>query len=109
MIGHVLPKLYGAVLEVELNTYVEKKGLRTEGQAGFEQTFSTIDLIFTLRCLIDQTKERKQRLYCCFMDFRKAYDTVPRDKLLHRLQVLGIPSDMMWGIYRLNQQVLGRV
>ena len=109
MIGHTLAKLYGAVMEIELSTYAKREGLRAPGQAGFRRAFSTIDHIFTLRCLIDQTRVRKRRLYCCFVDFRKAFDTVPRERLFQRLQSLGIPVDMSWGIYALYEQVLGRV
>ena len=109
MIGHTLAKLYGAVLEAELSRHAEHEGLRTPGQAGFRRAFSTIDHIFTLRCLIDQAKVRKKKLYCCFVDFRKAFDTVPRERLFLRLQSLGVPSEMIWGIYALYEQVLGRV
>ena len=109
MIGHTLAKLYGAVMETEQSSYAEKEGLRALGQAGFRRSFSTIDHIFTLRCLIDQAAVRKRRLYCCFVDFRKAFDTIPRARLFQRLQSLGVPPEMLWGIYALYEQVFGRV
>ena len=64
MIGHTLAKLYGAVLEAELSSYAEREDLRAHGQVGFRRAFSTIDHIFTLRCLIDQAKVGKKRLHC---------------------------------------------
>lgn len=70
---------------------------------------STIDHIFTLTCLIDQAKAQKWQIYCCFVNFRKAFDTVPRERLFRRLQALDIPSNMIWGIYRLYEQVSRRV
>ena len=109
MIGHVMAKLYGAVLEAELSSFAETEGLRAPGQAGFRRAFSTIDHVFVLRCLIDGAKVRKKRLYCCFVDFRKAFDTVPRERLFRRLQDLGVPSDMIWAIYALYERVTGRV
>ncbi|MCO5606122.1 hypothetical protein L7F22_060309 [Adiantum nelumboides] len=109
MIGHTLAKLYGAVLEAELSSYAEREGLRAPGQAGFRRAFSTIDHIFTLRCLIDQAKARKRRLHCCFVDFRKAFDTVPRDRLFQRLLTLAVPSEMLWGIFSLYERVSARV
>ncbi|MCO5571119.1 hypothetical protein L7F22_024851 [Adiantum nelumboides] len=109
MIGHTLAKLYGAVLEAELSFYAEREELRAPGQAGFRRAFSTIDHIFTLRCLIDQAKARKRRLHCCFVDFRKAFDTVPRDRLFQRLLTLGVPSEMLWGIFSLYERVSARV
>ena len=109
MIGHTLAKLYGAVMEAELSDYMETLNLRAPEQAGFRRAFSTIDHIFTLRCLIDQTKARKKKLYCCFVDFRKAFDTVPREWLFDRLKSLRIPDDMVWAIYALYEQVSGCV
>ena len=52
MIGHTLAKLYGAVMEAEPRDYMETLSLRTPEQAGFGRAFSTIDHIFTLRCLM---------------------------------------------------------
>ncbi|MCO5608774.1 hypothetical protein L7F22_062990 [Adiantum nelumboides] len=109
MIGPTLAKLYGAVLEEALSTLAETEGLRAPGQAGFRRSFSTIDRIFTLRCLIDQTRVKKRRLYCCFVDFRKAFDTVPRERLFRRLMDLGVGEELIWGIYALYEHVFGRV
>ena len=61
MIGHTLAKLYG-VMEAEISDYMETLSLRAPEQAGFRRAFSTIDHIFTLRCLIDQMKARKKKL-----------------------------------------------
>ena len=96
MIGHTLAKLYSVVMEEELRDYMETLSLRAPEQAGFTQAFSTIDHIFTLRYLIDQTKARKKKLYCCFVDFSKAFDTVPRERLFERLKSLEIPNNMIW-------------
>ncbi|MCO5559545.1 hypothetical protein L7F22_013146 [Adiantum nelumboides] len=109
MIDHTLAKLYGPVLEVELSSYAESEGLHAPRQAGFRRAFSTTDHIFTLRCLIDQAKARKRRLHCCFVDFRKAFDTIPPDRLFQRLQTLGIPSELLWGVFSLYERVSAKV
>ncbi|MCO5554492.1 hypothetical protein L7F22_008021 [Adiantum nelumboides] len=90
MIGHTLANLYG-VLEAGISSYAEGEGLRAPGQTGFRRPFSTIDHIFTLRCLIDQAKAQKRRLHWCFVDFCKAFDTVSRDRLFQCLLTLGVP------------------
>ena len=48
MIGHMATKLYGAIMEVELNDYMETLSLRAPEQTGFRRAFSAIDHIFTL-------------------------------------------------------------
>ena len=51
----------------------------------------TVDSIFTLKILIDKcvkSKPQKHRnlLFSCFVDFRKAFDCIPRQKLFDILQ-----------------------
>ena len=109
MIGHTLAKLYSALMETELNDYMETLSLRAPEHVGFRRAFSIIDHIFTLRCLIDQAKARKKKLYSCFVDFRKAFDIVPRERLFDRHKSLKIPYDMICVIYALYEQGFGCV
>ena len=48
-------------------------------------------------------------LYCCFVDFKKAFDIVPRVGLWQRLQELGAPNDLCMGIYRVYQRMMCRI
>ena len=89
MIGHVMSKIYASVLDGEVSARAEVQGLRASGQAGFSTDHSTYDHIFTLRGIIEEARHRRQRVYCCFVDFRKAFDTVPHAYLIRRLHELG--------------------
>ena len=109
MRDHTLAKLYVALMEEKLRDYMENLNLRELEQISFIRAFSTIYHIFTLRCLIDQAKARKKKLYSCFVDFRKAFDIVPRERLFDRLKSLEIPNAMIWAIYALYEQVSGCV
>lgn len=40
-------------------------------------------------------------MYCSFVDFEKAFDIVPRVRLMHMLQRLGVPIEYIWGIMAL--------
>lgn len=73
----------------------ESHGVKAKGQAGFQKDFRKTDNIFVLRSLIDKQKQSRQKgqsgkLYCCFVDFKKAFDTVPRELLRQVLEGLGI-------------------
>ena len=46
---------------------------------------STLDHIFSLHALIEILKTRKQKLFCCFVDFSAAFDSVWRAGLWHKL------------------------
>ena len=55
----------------------------------------TVDSIFTLKMFIDKyvkSKPQKHRnlLFSCFVDFRKAFDCIPRQKLFDKLRKEGV-------------------
>jgi len=50
-------------------------------QAGFRQGRGTRDQITNLRILMHETREHKQPLYMCFVDFKKAFNSISHDKL----------------------------
>ena len=63
-------------------------------QLGFCKGAQTNDHIFTLKTVIDKyTRKHKVRVYACFVDLRKAFDTVCRDLLLHKITCLGISGN----------------
>jgi hypothetical protein len=55
--------------------------LRAKGQTGFRKDYRTTNQLFILRTLIEQSKAKKKPLYFCFVDFKKAFDIVPREAL----------------------------
>ena len=67
-------------------------GLIKYNQIGFRKGFRTSDHVLTLKTLIDQSFSRKEKLYACFVDFRKAYDTVWRKGLLLKLLESGLSN-----------------
>jgi hypothetical protein len=56
---------------------------------------STVDNIFLLHVLINKTSESGYKLYCAFIDNRKAYDYVVRDYLLYKLIQYGIRGRLL--------------
>ena len=46
-----------------------------------------------------------EEVFCCFVDFRKAFDTVPRDKLWGRMEELGVPIHLREFVHRMNEEV----
>lgn len=80
-----LGKLFTAVLNERLNTFLEENDLLKENQAGFRKKYSTYDHIFALYSLIELLKYEKKKLFCCFIDFSKAFDSVWRIGLWRKL------------------------
>ena len=71
-----LGKLFTAIINERLNKYSDSVQLILENQAGFRRGLSTTDNIFSLYSLIELFKLFKKKLYCAFIDFEKAFDSV---------------------------------
>ena len=103
MIGHYLAKLYGSILKSELSIWAERNPCRSSGQAGFWKGFTTLDRILIHRALTEEGRAHNKRIYCCFVDFRKAFDIVPCAWFMQRREALGVPADMQWRIFALYE------
>ena len=64
-------------------------------QAGAQKGRGCTEQIITLRLLIDLAKYKKRKLYILFIDFSKAYDRVPRNKLIEYMKSLGCGRIML--------------
>ena len=76
---------------------MDQKGILKVEQGGFRKMHGTVDSIFTLKMLIDKLKYVKSKpqkhqnlLFSCFVDFRKAFDCIPRQKLFDKLRKEGM-------------------
>ena len=97
-VGNILGKVFSMVLDARVASWCEQHGLRARGQAGFRKGMRTTDQLFVLRHLLAKYKDSKRKLYMCFVDFEKAYDSVRRDLLLQRLGRLGVCGNMLRAI-----------
>ena len=90
-----LGKLFTSVINNRLNKFAEETKLINENQTGFRKNYSTLDHIFLLKNLIDLcVKNDNQKLYCAFIDYKKAFDTVWRSALWHKLVKSGITGKL---------------
>ena len=80
-----LGKLFTSILNERLTMYSDTMNIINETQAGFRHDYSTLDHIFLLKCVIDLFKWRKKKLFCLFVDYKKAFDLVHRDGLWFKL------------------------
>ena len=71
-------KLFTSILNNRLNDYSDSVQLILENQAGFKKKYSTVDHIFALHSLIELFKNTRKKLYCAFIDFEKAFESVWR-------------------------------
>ncbi|KAJ4430235.1 hypothetical protein ANN_22447, partial [Periplaneta americana] len=77
-----------------LTWYLESQNLLSPRQAGFRQLHSTNEQVICLGQEIKDSFNKKKDTLAIFIDFQLAYDSVWRNKLLLKLQKLGISSNM---------------
>ena len=86
-----LSKLFLSILNNRLLEFVTKNNILSDNQLGFRKGNRTSDAHIILQNLIDKYCHKKnKRIFSCFIDFSKAFDSVPRGILLERLFKIGI-------------------
>ena len=84
-------KIYTSILNRRLTFYVNIYGKIAESQSGY----CTIDNAFILMSIIQKYLcKKKGRIYVCFVDFQKAFDSVHREKLWQVLKTVGIKGNL---------------
>jgi hypothetical protein len=89
-VGSSIPKLFAATFNARLVHWAEARNKRAPQQAGFRPRMSTTHHLFALRHMIDWHRSAGEPLYMAFVDFSKAYDSVNRTLLWHKLEHLGV-------------------
>ena len=79
-----LRKAYEMILLSRLEVFA-KKGFFSEMQFGFQEGIGCIEASFTILETINHMLERGCKIFSCFLDVRKAFDTVWSDGLLCKL------------------------
>ena len=78
-------------------------GLLGEEQAGFRPNYNTTDHAFTLSSLVQLYLKNNKRLYCAFIDYAKAFDTINRSSLWSKLIASEINGNVIRVIYNLYE------
>ena len=94
-------KIYANILNKRLLQWLENNGLLVDEQNGFRKDRSCQDHVYSLYSLIHNRKMHKKDTYTCFVDCRKAFDTVNRDCLWFKLMSLGIHGKILQSIQSL--------
>ena len=90
-VGSCFGKLFSTILLQRLHAFKSECCPDPIEQLGFTKGAQTNDHILTLKTIIDKyTTKQKTSLITCFVDLRKAFDTVCRDLLLYKIVSLGI-------------------
>ena len=92
-----------------LNKLSDQYHVILENQGGFRKGYSTNDNLLSLHILIHIMKKKKKKLYCAFIDFAKAFDTVWRNGLWNKLLINQINGKMYTVIFNRYQNIKSRI
>ena len=109
MLISAFAKLFSLVLRNRLNSWCENNDKFNEFQFGFRDGRSTSDCIFILHSLTERVLKGNAKLYCAFIDYEKAFDTVIRDALWFKLTDNGISSKLTRMLRSLYHKVLAAI
>ena len=102
-------KLFTSVLNQRLKQWAVDNDTITDAQFGFKANHSTVDAVFILKYLIDKHLQAKKKLYCAFIDLKKAFDSISRSSLWYKLINSGIDGKLLKLIRSMYQKVKLRV
>ena len=102
-------KLFTSVLSNRLKQWAKATDASSDAQFGIKANHSTIDAIFILKYLIDRQMQAKKRLYCAFIDLKKAFDSVSRTSLWFKMIKSGIDGKLFDIIRSMYENIKLRV
>ena len=98
-------KIYCTVLNNRLREWLEDNECLCDEQNGFRRGRSCEDHIFSLYSILNERKISRKSTFVCFVDMKKAFDTVRWDFLWYKLQAVGIRGQFLTAIKSLYEDV----
>ena len=84
-ISSCLGKFFTLIMNTRLSEFLEENNVINRCQIGFRKHHRTADHLLVLKTFIDFYTSHRKPIFACFIDFKKAYDSVWRKSLLFKL------------------------
>ena len=98
-------KVYAQILNARLEKWLETNDILCDEQNGFRKERNCLDHIYLLHSILSNRKMSKKDTFVCFVDVKKAFDTVDRDCLWYKLLRIGIHDNFLKAIQSLYKSV----
>ena len=95
----VLAKVLESLLLTRLQNHLAEKGLPHLNQTAYRRRVSCVEAIFSTLEVVSQYSQLNEKMYMCFYDLQKAFDSVQYPVLLKRLYEAGI-NGRAWRLIR---------
>lgn len=94
LVSHV-GKLFTSVIQTRLMKRCKENSILTDAQFGFILGYGTMDAIFALHSVIAKFLRKGKRLYCCFVNYVKAFDSVSHLIVCQKMLKCGITGNLL--------------
>ena len=109
-LSSIFAKIFSIILDSRLRKWSEDNDKLNPFQFGFRRSKSTTDCIFALTSIINKVvKNENKKLYCAFVDFRKAFDVVYRNGIFYKLLETGVSTKFVNIIRKMYENVRSSV
>ena len=79
-----------------LLNHCETNNIITPEQAGGKKkVWSTTEQLLLNKSILKEVKNKKRNLYTVWLDYRKAFDSVPHEWLLYALKLAKVPQKII--------------
>jgi hypothetical protein len=103
----VIAKVAEHMVNECLTIYLEANKLLSPEQAGFRQRKSTMDQAAAFTQDVKEKLDSKESTFAVLVDFKAAFDTVWREKIIQKLQQAQAPSNLVrWIKSSLSQRLI---
>ena len=92
-INSCLSKVFNLLLNNRLLYFINENNILKSIQIGFRKGFRTADHALTIKTIMDKYLSENKILYFCFVDLRKAYDSIWREALFKKLLGYGVSTN----------------
>jgi|TARA_B110001454_G_scaffold215734_1_gene237708 exonuclease III len=100
-------KIYNKLLLNRISPKVDP--ILRRNQNGFRKGRTTIAQVLSLRRIIEEMRNHNKEVTICFVDFKKAFDSINRDIMFQILPLYGIPEAVVQAVKALYTNTRAKV
>ncbi len=91
----VFSKVLEKAVKEQLVAYLETNNILSEEQYGFRENRTITDVLFNVNKDIHDAISKDDKIMLVFLDIKKAFDSIDRDKLIIKLEAIGVRGNAL--------------